>query len=169
MGSPVKILFFSAVVSLVVGWGIDPFMERFSGLKKTSAPRQVNHAQHSETVRVARQRDGHYWVELRINDRPVVFVVDTGASHISLSYEDADRVGLNPDYLEYDQAYRTANGISRKAIVRLDDVSLGPIQFSNLQASVSKEGALSVSLLGMNFLSGLQSFRFENNELHMTQ
>jgi len=165
MNNPVKILIFALFVSLAVGLGADVFVDRILGQKNNPAAFGTQKGQYSEIVRVPRHQDGHYWVELMVNDRPVAFVVDTGASHISLSFEDAERVGLNPEYLDYNHTYRTAAGLSKKALVRLDEIRLGPIQVDQIQASISQKGDLPVSLLGMNFLSALKSFSFEDNML----
>ncbi|PCI34378.1 MAG: TIGR02281 family clan AA aspartic protease [Alphaproteobacteria bacterium] len=116
-------------------------------------------------VRIPMSRDGHYWVILEVNGAPVKFVVDTGASHISLSYKDAVAAGLNPSGLTYDRIFKTANGTSRKAIVTLDHISLESIELSNMSASVSQRGRMDISLLGMNFLNKLSGFTVENREM----
>ena len=109
--------------------------------------------------------DGHFWMTLYVNGSPVRFVVDTGASHISLSYEDAMAVGLMPGSLEYTRIFKTANGNSHKAIVKIDRIELDSIVMSAIPASVSQPGRMDVSLLGMNFLNKLSSFHMENREL----
>ena len=119
-------------------------------------------------IHVAMNRDGHYWVTLDVNGTPIRFVVDTGASHIALSYEAAEAAGLDPADLTYDRAFRTANGISHKAMVKLEQVSLESIVMSDIAASVSHEGSMGVSLLGMNFLNKLSSFKVENGNLILT-
>lgn len=129
---------------------------------------QVYESGYGGDIHVAMNRDGHYWVTLDVNGTPIRFVVDTGASHIALSYEAAEAVGLDPADLTYDRAFRTANGISHKAMVKLEQVSLESIAMSNMSASVSQEGSMGVSLLGMNFLNKLSSFKVENGNLILT-
>ncbi len=122
-------------------------------------------ARDSRSVHIPITRDGHYWVTLTINGTPVRFVVDTGASHISLSYQDAEAIGLGPGELTYNRVFQTANGNSRKAMVRLDHLSLQSIEMSDIDASVSRPGQMAVSLLGMNFLNKLSGFNVRNSEL----
>ncbi len=110
-------------------------------------------------VEVQQSPDGHYYLTLDINDVPVRFTVDTGASNIVLSAQDARRVGFDPENLAYiNQAY-TANGVVHIALVTLDKVGLENITDRNLRASVNG-GELHESLLGMDYLN-----RFSRIEL----
>jgi len=182
MSSPSKILLFALCVGVFVAY----FGEQFTHLTHKTANRleaqkqnrqvtrqklvyaDIKMAQSNREIRVSRAGDGHYWLTLDVNGMPVRFVVDTGASHISLSYQDAESVGLNPSDLDYDRIYRTANGQTLKALVQLDNIGVDSIQYTNLTASVSRQGQMDVSLLGMNFLSKLSSFKMEQGELILT-
>ena len=141
--------------------------EQDTGNKLVYAPvyTRSNSSYYGGDVRIPMSRDGHYWVTLEVNGAAVKFVVDTGASHISLSYKDAVAAGLDPAGLTYDRIFKTANGISRKAIITLDHISLESIELSNMSASVSQQGRMDISLLGMNFLNKLSGFRVENREM----
>ena len=119
----------------------------------------------SDEVRIPRGDGGHYWAEARVDGSPVTFVIDTGASHISLSYEDADAIGLDPDSLEYDGQVSTANGTARIAQVTLSTVRIGNIEMYDIPAIVSSRGALPVSLLGMSFLNRLSNFEIDGRDL----
>lgn len=98
-----------------------------------------------------RQGDGHYYLTLSINETPVEFIVDTGASQIVLNQEDATRIGLQPDTLTYLGRAQTANGEVRTAPVTLETVALGPFVDRNVRAVVN-QGDLFDSLLGMSYL-----------------
>jgi aspartyl protease family protein len=100
---------------------------------------------------VARAADGQFHLDATVNGQPVHFVVDTGASGIALSRADAVRLGFDPARLDYSERFRTANGDSRGAPVRLDSLTLGEIRFSDVPASVAG-GDLDESLLGMALL-----------------
>jgi aspartyl protease family protein len=95
--------------------------------------------------------DGHYYLTLGINGTPVRFVVDTGASDIVLSREDARAVGLDPDRLAYLGRAQTANGSVPIAQVTLARVTLGGIEDRDVGASVNG-GEMFGSLLGMSYL-----------------
>ncbi len=111
---------------------------------------------------------GHYNVEALVNGVPVRFLVDTGASDVTLSPRDAERIGLDPDRLKFNRPYRTANGVVMGAAVNLPSIRVGPIELHDVTGSVN--GApLAASLLGMSFLERLRGYRVENETLILRQ
>ena len=119
-------------------------------------------------VILPQQADGHYYVQLGVNGVPVDFVVDTGASQIVLSREDAARAGIDPAELRYLGSASTANGVVRTANVRLDSVSLGPLTETGVPAVVN-EGEMFGSLLGMSYLSRFSNIQIRDGELVLTR
>lgn len=107
------------------------------------------------TVEVPLGQDGHYHVDADINGRSVAVLVDTGASVVALTAEDADAAGIFVSDADFTGRILTANGSARVAPVVLDEVSIGDITVRDVRAVVSEPGALSVSLLGMTFLNQL--------------
>jgi aspartyl protease family protein len=99
---------------------------------------------------------GHYRAQAEINGRPVEVLVDSGASLVVLSHEDAERAGLRPRAQDYTQRVSTANGATRVAPMLLDRVSIGGISVRNVEAAIGEPGKLGQSLLGMTFLGRLQ-------------
>lgn len=110
-------------------------------------------------------QNGHYFISAAINTHSIKALLDTGASAVALSYEDADTVGLHPHNLTYDVGVSTANGVVKAARVRLDRVEVDNVRVDNVDALVLPEGALNGTLLGMSFLSKLSSFKSENGTL----
>ena len=110
-------------------------------------------------------QNGHYQADALINGVSVPMLIDTGATTIALSYEDADRLGLNPAGLNFTGTVMTANGPARTAYVTLPEIEVGGIRRTNLAAGIAERGKLGGSLLGMNFLSSLKSFSFSGNEM----
>lgn len=108
-------------------------------------------------IELQRMMDGHYYVTLQINGTDVYFLVDTGASGMVLTMEDAERIGLDPENLAFLGEASTANGVVRTAMVTLPVVELGPFRNLDFRAYVN-EGELSESLLGMDYLG---QFRIE--------
>ena len=108
---------------------------------------------------------GHYFTKAYINNQSVSVLVDTGASTVALSFQDADRVGLKPRFLNYNVQVGTANGTVKAARVKLDKVEIDGVRVDNVDAMVLPDGALSGTLLGMSFLSKLSSFSSENGTL----
>ena len=105
----------------------------------------------TDRITVPRARDGHYYLTLQLNGTPVPFVVDTGASDMVLTQNDAARAGIDTDNLRYLGRAATANGEVRTALVRLDEVTLGQVTDHNVTAVVN-EGEMDQSLLGMGYL-----------------
>ena len=120
------------------------------------------------TIVLPRGRDGHYYLILDINNVPVEFVVDTGASQVVLTQDDAKRIGLNPSSLSYLGTASTANGTVRTAAVRLDTVSLGAITDTSVRAVVN-DGQMFGSLLGMTYLSNFDSITIKDGQLILSR
>jgi len=116
------------------------------------------------SIIVPRARDGHYYLQLLVNGTPVDFLVDTGASQIVLSQDDAARIGLNPNDLNYFGRALTANGEVRTAPTKLDDVVLGPFQDRGLTAWVN-QGEMDQSLLGMEYLQRFSGLAIRDGTL----
>jgi len=116
------------------------------------------------TVAVPRGNDGHYHLTLEVDGVPVRFVVDTGASQIVLSQQDAARIGIDPASLNYSGIANTANGAVRTAPVMLGEVALGDITDRDIPAVVNS-GAMDASLLGMTYLGLYDRIEISNGEL----
>jgi aspartyl protease family protein len=108
-------------------------------------------------AQVLKGADGHYWAEANVNGHEVKFLVDTGATAVSLTMEDARRLGINPTSLEYNARVITANGATRGARVKLDTVSVAGAEVHDVDALVVEAG-LHTSLLGMTYLGRLSQF-----------
>ncbi|ADH88198.1 putative transmembrane signal peptide protein [Ancylobacter novellus DSM 506] len=119
-------------------------------------------------VEVARARDGDFNVRVEINGNRIPMLVDTGASSVVLTPEDAVAVGLPIEFLRYDIPIDTANGRGKAAAVVLDRVSIaGSIEERDVPALIASPGTLKHSLLGMSFLSRLASFEIRGEKLVM--
>ena len=111
---------------------------------------------------------GHFLANGSINGLSIRFLVDTGASTIALSTDDARRLGIN--YLNGERGYAgTANGPVLMYRVRLDNVRVGDITLSNVEAGVSDglKGS-PYALLGMSFLNRTQMNR-DGDRLTLTR
>ena len=115
-------------------------------------------------VVIPRSPDGHYRLKLGVNGTPVYFVVDTGASNIVLSKEDAARVGLEPDNLPYFGRALTANGEVKTAPVTLNEIRLGDLVDTRIPAQVNGR-ELSQSLLGMSYLNHWREIKISDGTL----
>jgi aspartyl protease family protein len=116
------------------------------------------------SVSFIRSEGGHFLIEALVNGAPVQFMVDTGATRITLTPQDAKRLGFDVESLSFSQPVQTANGETLAASVYLEELTVGTIVLKNLSAAVSKNLS-GPSLLGMNFLKQLQGFKIEGNRL----
>ncbi len=114
-------------------------------------------------------RSGHHLTRARINGIYMDVMVDTGATFVSLPYEEARRLGIALPKSAFKYPFRTANGVTYSAMVQLNSVQVGSIVVRNVRASVSQPGEMFVVLLGMSFLNRLNSFRISNGQLIMQQ
>lgn len=117
-------------------------------------------------ISVPRSQDGHFHLRLTVNDTPVEFLVDTGASDIVLSLRDAERIGIDTEDLAFIGMAQTANGVVRTAYTTLDNVALGPVTFDNVTVAVN-EGDMDGSLLGMAYLNRFSRLEIADNTLRL--
>lgn len=118
----------------------------------------------AQTIQLSRSRNGSFYATMRINGQDLQLLVDTGASDLVLSQEDARLVGLDPAGLNFLGRASTANGEVSTAHVRLDSVQIGDIVDYDVRARVNG-GELDGSLLGMSYLDRFQSWQVEGDRM----
>lgn len=118
-------------------------------------------------VRIRKRLDGHFTAKVKVNGTPISMIVDTGATSIVLTPEDAKKAGIDVSSLTYRVPVLTANGRTVAARVRLKEVAIGPLDRNKVDALVAQPGALTQSLLGMSFLSRLRSYEFSGDFLSL--
>ena len=109
------------------------------------------------TVVLTADAAGHFLARGSINGTSVRFLVDTGASMISIGTSDARRIGVDASMgqLGYTQ---TANGVAPVARVKLNTVKVGDIVLNNVDATIHQQD-MPVVLLGMSFLNRMEMQR----------
>jgi aspartyl protease family protein len=112
-------------------------------------------------VRLQRNRSGHYIASGTINGHPVEFMLDTGATDVSIPAAVADSIGLERGRRAY---YQTANGMIAAWQTTLDEIQLGPLRLGPVTASINPNNADTAVLLGMSFLRQLD-FSQQGNTL----
>ncbi len=156
-----------AVAWVLIFLGVIAAVGLWDDIRQTVRPRQ-SIAQNGNTVELPRAPDGHYYVTLMINGVAVDFLVDTGASQVVLTQNDAARVGLKPGDLAFTGRAMTANGEVRTAPVRLETADLGQVSDSNIRAWVN-QGDLEQSLLGMSYLQRWSKIEITGQALVLTR
>jgi aspartyl protease family protein len=120
---------------------------------------------HGRSAEVARTSSGDFAISVQINGARVHMVVDTGATSVVLTADDAKAAGLPLALLSYTVNIETANGRARAAPVTLDRIAMGELEERSVEALVVQPGQLRTSLLGMSFLNRLQSWQVNGDRL----
>ncbi|WP_417448907.1 TIGR02281 family clan AA aspartic protease [Kordiimonas sp.] len=122
----------------------------------------------NEGMLLNRAQDGHFWMRAKVNGVAVRFMVDTGASNVVLSPDDARRVGINTGLLNFNGVANTANGDVTFARATVSQLSLGDTVFYDVPVTVN--GAdMQGSLLGMTVLNHFASIEFRGDMLILRQ
>lgn len=121
-----------------------------------------------QSVTVGPDERGHYIVDGMINGGYMRFIVDTGATTISMSAADATRLGI--DYRSGRRGQSMVADGRRVPVYRvtLDSVTIGDITILNVEASVSESPGIGGALLGNSFLNRVE-MRREGQNLTLTK
>jgi aspartyl protease family protein len=117
----------------------------------------------SNTLVYPANERGHVILNAVVNGAPVSFLVDTGATLVTLTPEDAHAAGISPGQLVFNRRVHTANGPARMAPVTLREVRIDQLSIYDVPAAVLQN--LNVSLLGMSFLARLRSYEMRDGKL----
>jgi len=112
---------------------------------------------------------GHFVITADIDYTPIRVLIDTGATLVAMSYEDADKAGLHPFSLDFTVPVSTANGVVKAAQATLKRVEVDNIVVYDVKALVLPKGAFNGTLLGMSFLSRLSSFGIRDGVLTLEE
>ena len=115
-------------------------------------------------MRIQMSEDGHFWVDAQVNGRGVRFMIDSGATTTAMSRSAAVAAGIAIDESGFPVSISTANGTVEARRARMERLALGSIQADDLAVVVAEEFG-DTNVLGMNFLSQLESWRVEGRFL----
>lgn len=122
----------------------------YAGMTHYLQPKPVSISATGDLV-IPRARDGHFYASGRVNGKPVNFLVDTGASLVTVSEEFAKSAGISTGV---PTLFKTANGDLRGRIVSGIPITLGPVSVSSVRVGVGLVGDdAGNALLGQSFLS----------------
>jgi aspartyl protease family protein len=107
-------------------------------------------------------RDGHVMIDAVVNGVPVRFLVDTGATLVTLSPKDAAAAGVGGG-LSYSLTFETANGRTRAAPITLREIRIGQLELDDVSGAVVENARM--SLLGQSFLNRLQGYEMRDGVL----
>ncbi|MBH5321000.1 retropepsin-like aspartic protease family protein [Aurantiacibacter sediminis] len=118
----------------------------------------------NDQVRLDREGDGHFYAEVFVDGTPSRMMVDTGASVIALTGDDAAAMGLYWDESEVGPVAQGASGVVYGVHTQLSTVRLGNFEARDVQAMIIPEG-LGISLLGQSFLSTINSVEIADDRM----
>jgi len=104
-------------------------------------------------LKLQRNRQGHYVSNGKINNHNVIFMLDTGATDVSIPANIASKIGLHKGMA---LTYTTANGDAVVYATRLDSISIKDIKLINIRATINPNTDEAIILLGMSFLKHLE-------------
>jgi len=145
----VSLAWIGLLAMLVIGF------DRFLGnqTNPNERPDVVYASDGAAEVVLQQNKQGHYIVDGKLNDHWATFVLDTGATNVSIPAKVAKEMGLTEGE---PQRTRTANGDIVVYRVTLDSVTLGAIKLKNVAAHINPNMDGKAVLLGMSFLKHLE-------------
>lgn len=120
------------------------------------------------SISFRKSADGHFHVQASIHSKKISFLLDTGATDVVLTIDDAKRIGVDIDELEYTSIYNTANGRIYAAPVTVPAITIGNITIYDVRASVNNS-LMDKSLLGMSFLEKLRKYEVNQDTITLWQ
>ena len=118
-----------------------------------------------ESVRLNADANGQFSTTVRVNGKPVYMLVDTGATDVVLSYQDAEMLGIDVSSLHFSVTVDTANGSTKAAHFKLNTIEVGALRANNVSTLISQRGRLRQSLLGMSFIRRVGGFELRGDQL----
>ena len=145
-----------------VGFILFSFRSEFSSFgSRLRAEALGTPIQAGDELRIPMAEGGHFWVSARINEQEARFLVDSGATVTTLSGDTAEQAGVEADMRI--AMVETANGEVRMRVGTADRFAVGSIVRTDFTVHINDRDDENV--LGMNFLSKLDSWRVEGNYL----
>jgi len=143
------------IATLVTGAGIGLLWPNRNPVRP-AAPSEID---------LEKSSDGQFYADARVNGQPIHFLIDTGASEIALSEEDARRAGITVDPSTYELIGEGASGIVRGAHVQIHEIDFEGFHAKDIKAVVVP--GTQVSLLGQPFLDKLDEIVIKKDEMRL--
>lgn len=144
------------IVTIIGGASLGVFWPLQRSEKTAAAPTAIE-------VALDRSSDKHFYVDAEVNGKEIRFLIDTGASEIALTEDDARKVGITVDPQKYALIGHGASGMVRGQYVQLQQVDVEGIREGKTEAVVV-QGA-DVSLLGQPFLEKFDEIVIRKDEM----
>lgn len=117
-----------------------------------------------DELKITKSNDNHFYIAINIDNKKVLFLIDTGATTTTLTLSDAKRLGIDIDRLNFNVPLNTANGVSFGASTEVYNIKIGDFIIDSMWVLVSKD-LDGKSLLGMNFLNKLNGYDIRQDQM----
>ncbi len=159
------LLSLGVVGGLVTAWFVrDDARVIVDEIRGTLAPSVAMSRTEGEAV-LWRNIDGQFHADAEVNGIPLRMMVDTGATMVTIPYEEAARLGIDVENLKYTIPVVTASGRTEVARVHLYSIRIGSVWVFDVEGSVTRPGELRTALLGMTYLGRLSEATFRGKQL----
>lgn len=132
-------------------------------LFKNFVPYQAYDTGNNE-LKITKSNDNHFYIAINIDNKKVLFLIDTGATTTTLTLNDAKKLGIDIDRLNFNVPLNTANGVSFGASTEVYNIKIGDFTIDSMWVIVSKD-LDGKSLLGMNFLNKLNGYDIRQDKM----
>ena len=153
--------------ALFAGAKDDPEPKAMAGAQSSqiaAQQRAANSAWYQGGHALTKQPDGHFYADAYVNGTNMRMLIDTGASAVVLTGDDARAAGLSWDEASVRQVARGASGPVYGVTLMLDEVDIGGIALRGVQAAIVPEG-LHISVVGQSYLNRLSSIEIEDGQM----
>jgi aspartyl protease family protein len=151
------------IVIFAAGFVLFTFRDNFGWVaQRLKAEAVGTPVEQGRETRIPMAIDGHFWVDAKLNGKPVKFLIDSGATMTTIDRDTAQRAGIEISSRR-DQFVRTGNGIIRVSSGRADELQVGGVVRRDVGLQIAENDDLNV--LGMNFLSSLSRWGVEGRWL----
>ena len=138
---------------LAATWVIGLMLPSRNAFPKGEPLRETTPSEAPHDTELQREANGHFYVHAKVNGQLVRFVVDTGATVVALTREDAERVGLNIDPANFQIIGEGASGAVSGQNVKIGSIEVDGKLANDVEGVVLSDS--SMSLLGQSYLSRL--------------
>lgn len=168
----VILLLVAVAVALLVSSNGDPASDKpavegrrtiLASVQEESADSASSDSETNDALQIDRSPDGHFYAEVSINGTPVHFLIDTGATVVALTRDDARRAGLAISARMDGVVGQGASGEVRGEYVLIDRIDLGNVSAEEMPAIVLDAGQQ--SLLGQSFLQEFDSVEIKGDKI----
>jgi aspartyl protease family protein len=125
-------------------------VEELQSVQVSNSAKRVHRQSGGEEMEIKRDASGQFHLTAKVNGEDTVFLVDTGADTVTLTIDDAERLGIEIDRESFIPIAQTASGIGYGTRIHLDQIELAGQEFEDVEAMVVD--GLNVNLLGQTVL-----------------